>query len=194
MDATSLLTGLLSASNIKNISKASDVSTTDVKSVLTQAVPALLEGAVSQANSSGAEGFATALKNHAGDDSKKALDLADGAKIVTHLLRSKKTSTTNAIAKSTGVAKSSVTSILSAVAPLFMSLLGQQTNGTQTNALGSLLGGLTSNINLGSVLGGLLGGGSSAKPDSSAKPGSSSKPASGSGAGNLLNGLMGLFK
>ncbi|MEE3313446.1 MAG: DUF937 domain-containing protein [Treponema sp.] len=198
MDVNSLLTGLVSASNIKKISTASEASTTDVKNVLAQAVPVLIQGAASQAKGSTASGFEQALSDHASDKSK-TLNMEDGAKIISHLLGSKASSTTGAIAKAAGVTKASATSILSAAAPLFMSLLGQQTSGTSGNALGSLLGGLTSNLNVGSLLGNLLGAASASTSSSSTsgkkkdkKDKKDSKEES--GAGNLLNGIMGLLK
>ena len=194
MDVTSLLTGLASASNIKNIGKAADASPDDVKNVLAQAVPALLQGAAAQTKGDSAAGFEQALSDHA-KDKGKTLNLEDGAKIISHLLGSKASSTTGAIAKAAGVTKASATSILAAAAPLFMSLLGQQTSGTSGNALGSLLGGLTSNVNVGSLLGNLLGGASSAssagkKDDKKDKKDKKDESA----AGNLLGGLMGLLK
>ena len=205
MDVNTLLTGLVSASNIKKISTASEASTTDVKNVLAQAVPVLIQGAASQAKGSTASGFEQALSDHASDKSK-TLNMEDGAKIISHLLGSKASSTTGAIAKAAGVTKASATSILSAAAPLFMSLLGQQTSGTSGNALGSLLGGLTSNLNVGSLLGNLLGAGSASSSTASASTSSSSTSGKTtdkkdkkdskevSGAGNLLNGIMGLLK
>lgn len=201
MDVNSLLTGLVSASNIKKISTASESSTADVKNVLAQAVPVLIQGAASQAKGSTASGFEQALSDHASDKSK-TLNMEDGAKIITHLLGSKASATTGAIAKAAGVTKASATSILSAAAPLFMSLLGQQTSGTSGNALGSLLGGLTSNLNVGSLLGNLLGGGSASASTSSTSSTSGKKKdkkdkkdgKEESGAGNLLNGIMGLLK
>lgn len=184
MDATSLLTSLVSASNIKNISTASNASTTDVKNVLTQAIPALIQGASAQASGDSAEGFQHALEEHSKDKSK-TLDIEDGAKIISHLLGSKASSTTNSIAKASGVAKSSVSSILAAAAPLFMSLLGKQTSGNSGSALASIIGGLSSTSNLTGILGNLLGGGTSSS--------SSSNSGKDSGGG-LLGGLMGLLK
>ncbi|MBP5695939.1 MAG: DUF937 domain-containing protein [Treponema sp.] len=176
MDASSILTALLSTSNIKNIGKASGASTDQVKSVLTSALPTLLSGASTQANTaSTAAGFLQALTSHAGDSASK-IDLGDGAKILSHLLGSSQAKNTTSIAKASGVEKSTVTSILAAAAPLLLSVLGKQSNdsGMSGNALGSLLGGLTAG-NMGSLLTGLLGGTSSSATSSSASS-SSSKP------------------
>lgn len=162
MDTSSILTALLSSSNIKNIGKAADASTADVKNVLTSAIPSLLTGVSSQATSaSTAAGLLQALTSHASDSSGK-IDLADGAKILSHLLGSSEQKTTNAVAKESGVDKAKVTSILSAAAPLLLSALGKETSSSGLNAktIGSVLGGLSSN-NVGSLLTGLLGGSSS---------------------------------
>jgi len=194
MDASSILTDLLSTSNIKNIGKAADASTDDVKSVLTSALPTLLAGASNQANTaSTAAGFLQALTNHAGDSASK-IDLGDGAKILSHLLGSSQAKNTTSIAKASGVQKSTVTSILAAAAPILLSVLGKQTNdsGMNSNALGALLGGLASN-NLGGLLTGLLGGTSSSAGSSSSgkKPGK--KDSQADGLSSLLGGLGSLL-
>lgn len=197
-DATSsILTALLSSSNIKSIGKESGASTADVKKVLTSAIPSLLQGASAQASgSSTAAGFLQALTAHAADSPGK-IDLSDGAKILSHLLGSKKTSTTNAVAKESGVDKAKVSSILAAAAPLLLSVLGQQTNASSSNsnAVAALLGSVVSS-NMGGLLSGLLGGGgSSAQSGATVKPGSAKPGSSGTqdlagAAVNLLGSLL----
>ena len=190
MDATSLLTTLLSSKSVTGISKATDTSTADVSNILAAAVPALLQGAQKQTSGKNAAGFTQALADHAAENTSnitsflKNVDLDDGSKILGHLLTA---SATKAIAKESKTTESTTKSVLSAVAPLFMSLLGQQTSGSSASAIGSLLGGLMGNSNLTSLLGGLLGASSSS---SGSKPGSGK---TGSAAG-LVSGLMGLLK
>ena len=201
MDASSLLTALLSSSSIQNISSAAKASTADVKKVLMQAVPVLLQGVSNQANNKATSaGFQKALAQHAQDGTKQ-LDLTDGSKIISHLLSSSGTTAsaaTGQIAKAAGVSKAATSSILAAAAPLLMSVLGQQSSGTNANALGGLMSGLLGGSNMSSLLGSLLGGASSAASQtqaSSANSASNPKPASSnSGAGSLLGGLMGLLK
>ena len=194
MDASSILTALLSSSNIKNIGKAADASSDDVKSVLTSALPTLLSGASSQASTaSTAAGFLQAITSHAGDSSSK-IDIGDGAKILSHLLGSSQTKTTNAVAKASGVEKSTVSSILAAAAPILLSVLGKQQKDSGMNiaSIGSLLGGLTSSGNMGSLLTGLLGGGSTSS--SSSKPSKKDEKSDGlSQAASLLGGLGSLL-
>ncbi len=199
--ASSILSALVSSANIKNIGKEAGASTADVKKVLTSALPSLLQGANAQASgASTAAGFLQAISSHASDKAG-TIDLSDGAKILSHLLGSGMTGTTNAVAKESGVDKAKVSSILAAAAPILLSVLGQQTNASSSssNAVAALLGSVVSN-NMGSILSGLLGGGTS--PQSGSKPGSSAKPGSakpGSGkkqdlAGAAVNILGSLLK
>ena len=189
MDASTLLSGLVSASNVKKIGTASGASSADVKNVLGQALPVLLQSASGQATGSTAAGFTQALADHA-KAKTSSIDIADGAKIISHLLGKKESTTTTQIAKAAGVTKDSASSILSAAAPLFMNLLGKQTDGASGNALTSLLGGLVSNIDVGSLLGGLLSGSSS----SSSTTGKKKKKTDSSAASGIGNALMGLLK
>jgi len=193
-DTSSILSTLLSSSAIKGISKTSDTSADEVQRIVANAVPALLQGANKQATSkSTAEGFAAALSQHAQDNTSniasfmKNVDLDDGLKVLGHLLGSSAKSTTAQISKASGTTVAKTTSVLSALAPLLMSLLGQQTQSSsgsaQASMAASLLGGLMQNVNVGDVLGSLLGASSSG----------SSKPSS-NASGSLLNGLMGLLK
>lgn len=192
MDASSLLSGLVSASNLKKIGTASGASSADVKNVLGQALPVLLQSASGQATGATAAGFTQALADHA-KAKTSTIDIDDGAKIISHLLGKKESTTTTQIAKAAGVTKANASSILSAAAPLFMNLLGKQTDGASGSALSGLLGGLVSNIDLGSLLGGLLGGGSAAS--SSTSTGKKKKKTESSSTGSsLLNGVMNLLK
>ena len=190
---SSILTALLSSSNIKNIGKAADASTADVKKVLTSAIPSLLKGASAQASGSAtAAGFLQALSSHAADKGG-TIDLSDGAKILSHLLGSSLTSTTNSVAKESGVDKATTKSILSAAAPLLLSVLGQQTNAgsSSSSAVAALLSGVVAN-NMGSILSGLLGGGSTSSSGGTVKPGASGKTGSDLAgvAANLLGSLL----
>jgi len=190
MDASTLLSGLVSASNVKKIGTASGASSADVKNVLGQALPVLLQSASGQATGSTAAGFTQALADHASAKTS-SIDMADGAKIISHLLGKKESTTTTQIAKAAGVTKASASSILSAAAPLFMNLLGKQTDGASGSALTGLLSGLVSNIDVGSLLGGLLGGGSSSTTTSTGKK---KKKTDSSAASSIGSALMGLLK
>lgn len=213
MDINSLVSTLLSSDTVKNVSKKTDTSTSDVKSVLSAALPLLLNGADSQAKSDDtAESFANALADHSKNDTSNLasflgnVDLEDGAKIVGHLLGSKSESSTSKIAKESGIDADKVGTILSAAAPLLMSLLGQQTNEEKENdssaAVGNLVGTLLSNVDVGSLVTGLLGGSSESEETTSSKKTSKKKTSSkktdakdsGNGLGKVADILTSLLK
>ena len=164
MDLKKLTSTLLSSDSIKGLSSVTGASKGEVSSVLTEALPALLNGANGQAKDAGtAKGFADALAQHAKDDTGNLtsflgnVDLGDGAKIIGHLLGSDKDSLTKAVSKKTGVSASKIGQILSAAAPLLMSLLGKQADEDEEkeSGVGALLGNLLDNVDVGSLLSGL---------------------------------------
>lgn len=203
MDLKKIASSLLSSDSISGLSDLTGASGSDITKVLTSALPSLLSGATEQAkNKDTAESFTKALAQHAKDDTSSLksflgnVDLSDGAKILTHLLGSDKDSTVKAVAKETGVSQSKTSSILSAVAPMLLSLLGQQTDtdDNKDSGVGALVGTLLDNVDVGSLLSGLISTDTSS--DSSAKKDSKKKAASDkSGAGNIIGGILsGLLK
>ncbi|MBQ9545318.1 MAG: DUF937 domain-containing protein [Clostridia bacterium] len=185
MDLNSLMDSLLSSESVKGLSKVAKTSQKGVKGVLSSALPALLEGAQGQAKDAGtAESFVNALASHAKDDTSNitsflsGVDLSDGSKIVSHLLGSAQSSVAKDAAEKAGISTEKSSNILSAAAPLLMSLIGQQTaqDSSQNNSSGiaSLMGSLLGGADLGSLVSGALGGSGS--------------------SGGLLGGLLGLFK
>lgn len=186
MDTSALLTTLLSSSSISNVGKCTNTKPEEVKSVLQAAVPALLKGVTAQTkDSKTAAGFTEALASHAKDYNSnlgsffKNVDLTDGSKILTHLIGSPSSATTKEIAKKAGVSADKTTSILSAAAPLLMSLLGKEQS-SSGSAVTDLVGGLLKNVDVGSLLTGLLGATSTNTASSSGKkPSTAKKPASG---------------
>ena len=110
MDISSLLSTLTSSSSITNVSKVTGTTKTEVKDVLSAALPALLNGAKEQSeDKSTQEGFLSALASHAKDDTSsissflKNVDLDDGAAIVKHLIGGSSSSATKNIAKEFGL-------------------------------------------------------------------------------------------
>lgn len=204
MDITSLLSTFMSGDSVSGLSSAANVSADSTKSILSAALPSLLSGAVSQsADSETAEGFAAALTQHAASDTSNlssflsGIDLDDGGKIISHLLGGKTDSTVSQIAEQTGTTAQETSSVLSAAAPMLMSLLGQQTGSAQAAGTGiaDIMSSLMGNTDLTSVLSGLMGGsGNSAAADvltevTEAVTGASSDKKSG-----LLGSILGLFK
>lgn len=199
MDLTKIASTLLSSDSISGLTQSTGASGSDITSVLSKALPSLLKGANEQAtNKKTSESFVNALSQHAKDDTKDLsgflgnVDLSDGAKIIGHLLGSDKEDVVNDIAKETGVSKAKTNSILSAIAPLLMSLLGQQTEQEDSGSdIGNLVGSLLSNVDVGDLLTGLLGDNSSS--DGKKKP-SKKKKTSSKDSGNIISGLMNLLK
>ena len=212
MDLMSIMGSLLGDSSTSGISKATGASTSDVTSILSSALPLLLTGAKTQANnSSTATGFVNALASHAQDDTSNLAsffnnaEIEDGSKIIQHLFGSQTTAATKAIAKEAGVTQKQATSVLSAAAPYFMSLMGQQTEAAtkqattqaaKTNATASLFSSLLGNTDATSLVGSLL---SSAITSNSSSTKKSTKKRSGvdlsdgldvSDVVSLLGGLL----
>ncbi len=195
MDLQQIAKMILSSDSVEGIAKRSGASSGDVTKVLSQALPLLLGGANDQAkNADTAGGFTQALSSHAKADTSDlgsfldGIDLADGAKIIGHLLGGDKDSTTKSVAKKAGVSQKKTASILSSVAPLLMSLLGQQTQEADSNdsPIGDLIGSLLEQVDVGELLTGLLTDDSGSK-----KKKSSSKKKKSSDSSNLLGSLLG---
>lgn len=201
MDISSLLGVFMSGDSVGQLSQTANISAEETKSVLSAALPQLLNGALGQAkDSETAEGFANALSQHAAADTSNissflgGADLADGAKIVSHLLGDSASSTVSQVSEKAGVSEEQTSSILSAAAPLLMSLLGQETSSQQSADSGldisGILGSMLGNVDLGGMLSGLLGGGASQESASSTAASASS---SGKKKG-LLETLLGFLK
>ena len=172
MDLLSIMSALMGSSSTNNISKATGTSTSDVTSILSSALPLLLTGVNNQASSSStATSFANALASHSQDNTSNlasffnTAEMEDGSKIIKHLFGSQTTTATKAIAKEAGVTQAQASSVLSAAAPYFMSLMGQQTEAAtkkattqeaKTAATSSLISSLLGNADVTSLAGTLL--------------------------------------
>lgn len=209
MDLSKIAGSLLSNDSLKGLSNLTGADNKDITNVLTSALPSLLSGATEQAkDKKTSEGFAAALAQHAKDDTSDLtsflgnVDLADGAKIIGHLLGSGKEETVKKAAKASGVSEKKTGDILSAVGPMLLSLLGQQAeedDDKETGASG-LVGALLDNVDVGSLLSGLISTDTSSsststsgkkKPASSKKKPASSKKSDASGIiGGILSGLL----
>jgi len=170
MDLSAVMTTLLSSDSVKNLSKKTGSSQKEVKSVLTTALPLLLEGAGEQAkDKTTAESFSKALAKHSDSDTSNLadflgnVDMADGAKIIGHLLGGDTKSTTKKVSKSSGTSDDDTAKILAAAAPLLMSLLGQESKkskkskrNTTNEMVGDLVTAVLDNVDVGSLLMGAL--------------------------------------
>ena len=168
MDLTSiLLQSMLNDSSVKSLSKKTGASKDEVSSVLTAALPLLLKGAGQQAeDEETAESFADALDQHAESDTSDmdsymdGVDMADGAKILAHLLGAETESTTKKVSKKSGTSKDNTAQILTAAAPLLMTMLGQENKKTKKSTkkkasddlVGALLSAAIENVNMTDLL------------------------------------------
>lgn len=172
MDISSIMTTLLSSDSVKNLSKKTGSSQKDVTNVLTSALPLLLDGANGQAkDESTAESFVKALAKHGDNDTSDIagflgnVDMEDGAKIIGHLLGAGTESTTKKVSKASGASSDSTAQIMSAAAPLLMSLLGQETKQERDNGdiIADVIGSVIKNVDVGSLVMGMLGGDNDSK-------------------------------
>ncbi len=178
MDLSSLLGTLMSSASVQGLGQASNTNSNAVQSVLGAALPSLISGAQAQSQDT-ATGFADALLSHSKDDTSDLasflgkVDLEDGGKIISHLLGKDKDSQLTAISNTAGVAEKDTSNILSAAAPLLMSLLGKESVSSaadnSSSAIGSVASGLLQNVDVGSILAGILGGGNAAQPAAAKK-------------------------
>lgn len=170
MNLNSILAMLTAGNAVNDMGKQFNMSGNQVQSVITAALPTLI-GAMQRnsATEAGAASLANAFESHLGDSfNLSSASLADGGKILNHILGKESGMVCAALAKRTGTNSNQVNGILSAIAPFLLGILGKGQKSTNTSAGG-----------LGALLGGLLGGGTS------------TKTASGGGLGSLLGGAMG---
>ena len=190
MDINALLGTLLSEESIAGLSQKTGASQDQIKDVMSNGLPNLLNGAKAQSdNGDTLDGFVGALAQHAGVDTSNLseflenVDLEDGKKIVGHLLGGERDTAVQEISEKTGITEKDTGNILSATAPLLMSLLGQQTQQSQKEdenaGVSSLMGSLLGGVDLSSLLLGMLGGGSSSGKKKESL------------LGSLLGGLLG---
>ena len=177
-----LLETILGGDTVSALSKNSGAKQSQVESVIGAALPLMLEGMQNNASTKhGEQALTQALSDHAGNDASDVksflagVDSKDSAKILQHLFGDNANKAVSALSKKAGVEKGQTMSILLQLAPLLLSLLGQQNQGNSGgigSILGSLLGG--SGSGSGSIIGSLLGSGTS--------------DAAGSLLGNILGG------
>ena len=193
MDMNSLIGTLMSEDSLNGISRATSTSSEETRSVLSAALPLLLSGAQAQSqNANTSAGFGNALFSHGQQNTGnvsvflQGVDLSDGGKIIAHLLGANNTSAINQISQQTGVSTQSTGNILSAVAPLLMSLLGQQLGsnnaGASSSTVAAMATSLMQNMDVGSLLSGLLAGTTTNQTQTNQKKQGL--------LGSLLNGLL----
>lgn len=169
MDITNILGALTDNDAVDAIAKNLKLDSKQVSSVITSALPSLLDAMQKNASTQGgAESLAKALGDHAGNagniiSNLSGADLTDGNKILSHIFGGNLSSIISGISKKSGVANNSVGSILAAIAPSLLALLGkgQQKSGINAAGLAGMLGTILSASSASSNSGGLgdlLGG------------------------------------
>lgn len=185
------LNNIMSASTLKGIGKKTNATPSEVESVLSTALPLLVQSMANNAkDEEGAQSLSTALSQHASSNvnSKlKNVDPSDGVKILKHVLGGDTKAANKSIAKKSGVSAATTAGILALAAPLLMNALGKEKEESKTSESGlaglllSLLKGGSSSGS-GSLLGALLGG-----------SGSSSSSGKKDDDDDLLGSLLGSF-
>ncbi len=173
MDLNNILGALTGNDAVGAIAENLKLDSKQVSSVINNALPSLLGAMQKNASTAGgAEALAQALGDHAVNagnilNNLKAADLTDGSKILSHIFGGNLGNVLGNISKQTGVSTNSVSSILAAIAPSLLALLGKGQQGSGVNAaglagmLGMILGGVSGGSQsnnsggLGSILGGL---------------------------------------
>ncbi len=190
MDLLNMVLAATKGDALGSLAKQNNISTSQASDVLSQLLPALtskLQNNVQQEN--GLESLLGALGK--GDHQRYVEDpntltapesIADGNKILGHLLGSKDASRQVAlqVAGSTGVSDSIIKKLLPMAATLLMGAMGKgaQSNGMLDMLAGAVSGGSNSSGGmLGSVLGSLMGSGGN-------------QPDTGDIVGSLLKGFL----
>ena len=154
-----LLNSDIGTSLINGVSGQSGQSKSKTSSLLTMALPMLMQAMKKNANSSeGASGLMGALKKHDGSILDNVGDLFsgsnadtvsnDGGKILGHVLGNRQGNIQNALSQKSGIDAGSVGQILKMAAPIVMGVLGKQQRQNKVdspNGIEGLLGGLIGN-------------------------------------------------
>lgn len=164
LDLTSIASTVLGSGALDGIISKTGSSKNDVSSVLSEALPLLIQGAGKQSSGSNANGFAQALEQHASNSTSnlssffKNVDIEDGAKIVSHLLGSNTSDIAKQIAKKLNIDGKQVSTIISTAAPLLMSLLGKKATEAKDSktSTASIAQALLGSVDVNSILKGFL--------------------------------------
>lgn len=174
-----LLNSDLGKQIVATVGQQAGTSETETSSVLTSALPALVNAMQSNASSEeGAGGLLGALMggkhdgglldNLGGLVGGGGVDVEDGGKILGHVLGGNQTSVENALSQNTGVSTDKIGMILKIAAPLLMSFLASKAKSSNVQ----------NGTDLGGLLGGLLGGNNT---ETAATP---------SGGGSILTSVL----
>lgn len=207
----SLAGELLGGNTVSALSETTGASSEQVTQLVTAALPLLMTGMHQNATTEeGAEALSKALDQHATKKKEKTsemvkeADTEDGKKAVKHILGEKEDTITEGLAKKTGMSNEQVVTALSALAPVVLSLLGNEKKSDNSSDLTSLLAGAllggnshkSSSLDLGGIASALLSdndgdGKSDLGGLVSGLLGSGSGSSNGGGLGALVGSLLG---
>lgn len=163
MDLSSLLGSLLSeGQTIDDIARKVGANPQDVQKAAKISVPTLVEALNKNAQDEEKRASLNkALEDHSEDNVEdlqgflSGMDMADGQKMLGHILGGKKNQVENNISKSSGLSSGQVTGLLAMLAPILIGMLGKKKK--EENISKESLPDLTGS--LGNILGGGNGGG-----------------------------------
>lgn len=174
--AANLIGQLINNDTIAQLAKGTKADEGQVESLLSSALPLLMQNMATNASTKeGKASLSKALDQHASGTTNvttllKQADTNDGEKILGHILGGNKSDVTSALAKKSGLSNKDTLTLLATLAPVLLSLLGdekkkssKEDDGLDLGDLISVMGGLSGKkkgSNLGNMLelaGGLLG-------------------------------------
>ena len=181
--ATNLISQLVNKDTIAQLAKGAKADESQVESLLSSALPLLMQGMSNNASTKeGKDSLTKALSQHAAKTNTtnvttllKQADTTDGEKILGHLLGGNQKDITSALAAKSGLSSSSTLTLLATLAPVLMGLVGSENeksakkdNGLDLGDLISVMGGLSgkkksSGLDLLELAGDLLADDSSSK-------------------------------
>ena len=191
-----LMHSMTTDDSVKALSKRSGVEGSQLGSLISLALPLLLQGMTNNASSSsGASSLLSALGQHTSTapmaSQIQTADLGDGSAILSHIFGGNLNNVTGQLSQETGLTNQQVSNVLSSMAPGVLSGLSAATQTAQTqqnnidlSSLAQLFGGQpvqqTQSSGIGSLFSSLLGGGQQQQQQQS------------SGFGSLLGSLFGV--
>jgi hypothetical protein len=147
MDISSLLSAELKKQALSQITKQIGGDNKVAQSLIAKALPSILSGLEKNISTEdGKNAFGTALEKHTGETK---IDMADGAKILGHLLGSNKQTEVAKIARESGASEEQSNQAMSMLSSLVMEKLGdQKKSGLDTDTITKMLSGASKNAGL----------------------------------------------
>lgn len=122
---------LLGTKSVGELSKSADADEGQVRQLVTKALPLFLSGMYQNSSTDeGAQSLEKALDDHAPNAEKstsamlRKADVKDGKKIVKHVLGDNEKEVKKGLSESTGLTQTQVSTMLSQLAPVVLSLVG----------------------------------------------------------------------